>query len=105
MGTRLLNEKLVFHIGEQVQELKKLVQVNKNTLVILKGSLDAPDEMKKLTSQLTDVQTLLQVKNFFLELYEIHISEIKQVIQTALHIGIHKYSLNFISVSQSLETI
>ena len=62
MGTRLLNEKLVFHIGEQVQELKKLVQVNKNTLVILKGSLDAPDEMKKLTSQLTDVQTLLQVR-------------------------------------------
>jgi hypothetical protein len=106
MGTRLLNEKLVFHIGEQVQELKKLVQVNKNTLVILKGSLDAPDEMKKLTSQLTDVQTLLQVKNFFLELYEIHIlQKIKQVIQTALHIGIHKYSLNFISVLQSLETI
>ena len=63
MGTRLLNEKLVFHIGEQVQELKKLVQVNKNTLVILKGSLDSPDEMKKLTSQLTDVQTLLQVRN------------------------------------------
>ena len=56
------NEKLVFHIGEQVQELKKLVQVNKNTLVILKGSLDAPEEMKKLTSQLTDVQTLLQVR-------------------------------------------
>ena len=56
-----MNEKLVFHIGEQVQELKKLVQVNKNILVILRGSLDQPAEMKKTTSQLTDVQVLLQV--------------------------------------------
>ena len=60
-GTRLLNERLVFHIGEQVQELKKLVQVNKSTLVILRGSLEQPEEMKKKTSQLVDVQTLLQV--------------------------------------------
>ena len=56
-----MNEKLVFQVGEQVQELKKLVQVNKSTLVLVRGSLDQPEEMKKNASQLIDVDSLLQV--------------------------------------------
>ena len=60
-GTRLLNEKLVSQVGEQIQELKKLVQVNKSILVLVRGSLDQPEEMKKSASQLIDVQYLLKV--------------------------------------------
>ena len=34
-GIRLLNETLMWHVGSQVQELKKLVIQNKEALVIL----------------------------------------------------------------------
>lgn len=65
-----MNEKLVYQVGEQVQELKKLVQVNKSTLVLVRGSLDQPEEMKKAASQLIDVQSLLQVTKFKSTLYK-----------------------------------
>ena len=51
----------MFQVGEQVQELKKLVHINKSILVLVRGSLDQPEEMKKSASQLIDVQSLLQV--------------------------------------------
>ena len=53
-----------------MQELKKLVQVNKSTLVLVRGSLDQPEEMKKAASQLIDVQSLLQVNRFKSTLYK-----------------------------------
>ena len=65
-GIRLLNETLMWHIGSQVQELKKIVLQNKEVLVMLRTNFDKPETMKELAKRLTNVDSVLQVcTNFF----------------------------------------
>ena len=52
----------MWHIGSQVQELKKLVLQNKEVLVALRTNFDKPDTMKELAKRLTNVDSVLQVK-------------------------------------------
>lgn len=59
-GIRLLNETLVWHVGSQVQELKKLVHQNKDTLIGLRTNFDKPEVMKDLSKQLINVESVLQ---------------------------------------------
>ena len=59
-GIRLLNETLVWHVGSQVQELKKLVHQNKDTLIGLRTNFDKPEVMKELSKQLINVESVLQ---------------------------------------------
>ena len=69
-GIRLLNETLMWHIGSQVQELKKIVLQNKEVLVMLRTNFDKPETMKELAKRLTNVDSVLQVlacnfRNYF----------------------------------------
>merc|ERR550539_982542 len=59
-GIRLLNETLMWHIGSQVQELKKIVLQNKEVLVMLRTNFDKPETMKELAKRLTNVDSVLQ---------------------------------------------
>lgn len=51
-GMRYLSESLMWHIASQVTELKKLVILNKDTLVALRSNYDKPDAMKELFRRL-----------------------------------------------------
>merc|ERR1719225_799672 len=59
-GIRLLNETLMWHIGSQVSELKKLVLLNKDILEALRTNFDKPDMMKNLAKELKEVDSVLQ---------------------------------------------
>ncbi|XP_040573731.1 membrane-associated protein Hem [Lepeophtheirus salmonis] len=59
-GIHLLNETLMWHIGSQVQELKKLVLANKDVLLSLRTNFDKPDHMRELAKRLTNVDSVLQ---------------------------------------------
>nr|CAD7262547.1 unnamed protein product [Timema shepardi] len=59
-GMKLLNETLMWHIAGQVQELKKLVSVNKDVLVALRTNFDKPEIMKEQFKKLTHVDNVLQ---------------------------------------------
>lgn len=51
-GMKFLSESLMWHIGSQVTELKKLVILNKDTLIALRSNHDKPDQMKELFKKL-----------------------------------------------------
>ena len=52
----------MWHIGSQVQELKKIVLQNKDVLVALRTNFDKPEKMKELAKMLNNVDSVLQVK-------------------------------------------
>ena len=51
-GMKFLSESLMWHIGSQVTELKKLVILNKDTLIALRSNHDKPEHMKELFKKL-----------------------------------------------------
>lgn len=51
-GMKYLSESLMWHIASQVTELKKLVILNKDTLLALRSNYDKPDQMKELFKRL-----------------------------------------------------
>ena len=55
----------MWHIGSQVQELKKIVLQNKEVLVMLRTNFDKPETMKELAKRLTNVDSVLQVCTVF----------------------------------------
>ncbi|KAF5295542.1 hypothetical protein FQR65_LT10405 [Abscondita terminalis] len=59
-GMKLLNETLMWHIASQVQELKKLAESNKETLLSLRTNFDKPETMKEQFKKLTNVDNVLQ---------------------------------------------
>jgi len=59
-GIRLLNENLMWHVGSQVQELKKIVLQNKDVLIQLRTNFDKPEKMKELAKRLNNVDSVLQ---------------------------------------------
>eukprot|EP00094_Tigriopus_californicus_P005705 TCALIF_05499-PA protein Name:"Similar to Hem Membrane-associated protein Hem (Drosophila melanogaster)" AED:0.06 eAED:0.06 QI:71/0.83/0.85/1/0.83/0.85/7/245/1120 len=59
-GIRLLNENLMWHIGSQVQELKKIVRQNEEVLVQLRTNFDKPEIMKELAKKLSNIDSVLQ---------------------------------------------
>lgn len=66
-GMKHLGESLMWHITSQVTELKKLVIINKDTLLALRSSHDKPEVMKELLKRLTSEYKLNLRRNF--ELY------------------------------------
>lgn len=59
-GMKQLNETLMWHIGSQVQELKKLVVNNKEILISLRTHFDKPEIMKEQFKKLQNVDNVLQ---------------------------------------------
>lgn len=59
-GMKLLNETLMWHISSQVQELKKLVDGNKEVLQMLRTNFDKPEIMKEQFKRLQFVDNVLQ---------------------------------------------
>lgn len=59
-GIKLLNETLMWHIANQVQELKRMVILNKDVLIMLRTSFDKPEVMKEQFKRLTQVDSVLQ---------------------------------------------
>lgn len=59
-GIKLLNETLMWHIANQVQELKRLVLLNKDVLITLRTSFDKPEIMKEQFKKLQQVDNVLQ---------------------------------------------
>lgn len=59
-GMKLLNETLMWHIANQVQELKKLVVMNKEILITLRSNFDKPEIMKEHFKKLQQVDNVLQ---------------------------------------------
>jgi len=59
-GMKLLNETLMWHAAGQVNELKKLVLINKDVLMALRTHFDRPEQMKEYTKRLQQVDNLLQ---------------------------------------------
>ncbi|KAG8176652.1 hypothetical protein JTE90_009846 [Oedothorax gibbosus] len=58
-GFKFLNESMMWHIASQVTELKKLVVINKDVLMLLRSSFDKPDEMRELLKRLQNVDNVL----------------------------------------------
>lgn len=59
-GIKYLNESLMWHVASQVTELKKLVVLNKEVLVLLRSNFDKPEQMRELFKRLQNVDNLLQ---------------------------------------------
>lgn len=59
-GIKIMNESLMWHIANQVQELKRLVQINENVLKTLRTSFDKPEIMKEQFKKLEHVDIVLQ---------------------------------------------
>lgn len=59
-GIKLLNETLMWHIANQVQELKRMVILNKDVLITLRNSFDKPEVMKEQFKRLQQVDNVLQ---------------------------------------------
>lgn len=55
-GVKLLNETLMWHIANQVQELKRMVMANKDVLQMLRTSFDKPEVMKEQFRRLNVAQ-------------------------------------------------
>ncbi|BFZ05028.1 hypothetical protein BsWGS_08068 [Bradybaena similaris] len=51
-GMKYMGERLMLNIASQVDEIKKLVVANKDTLIQLRSSFDKPDVMRELTRKL-----------------------------------------------------
>ncbi|KAK7078914.1 Nck-associated protein 1, partial [Halocaridina rubra] len=58
-GMKALNENLMWHIANQVQELKKIVVLNKDVLISMRTNFDKPDQMKELFKKLQQVDNVL----------------------------------------------
>lgn len=58
-GIKYLCENLVWYIVSQVNELKKLVVQNKETLIALRSNFDKPDHMRELGKRLQNVESVL----------------------------------------------
>ncbi|XP_033752892.1 membrane-associated protein Hem-like isoform X5 [Pecten maximus] len=61
-GMRYLGERLMGHVASQVDELKKLVVQNRETLVQLRTSFDKPEVMRELTKKLNKPKTAANSK-------------------------------------------
>lgn len=59
-GIKYLNESLMYHVASQVTELKKIVFLNKEVLVLLRSNFDKPEQMKELFKRLQNVDNVLQ---------------------------------------------
>ncbi|GAB6026086.1 hypothetical protein CHUAL_012289 [Chamberlinius hualienensis] len=59
-GMKYLNENLMWHIASQLQELKKLVMMNKDVLQSLRSNFDKPENMRDLFRRLQQVDNVLQ---------------------------------------------
>lgn len=59
-GIKYLSENLVWYIVSQVNELKKLVVQNKETLKALRLNFDKPDNMRELSKRLQNAESVLQ---------------------------------------------
>lgn len=59
-GMKQLSETLMWHIASQVIELKKLAEVNKETLLRLRTNFDKPEIMKEEFKKLSNVENVLQ---------------------------------------------
>ncbi|XP_063997067.1 nck-associated protein 1-like isoform X3 [Pogoniulus pusillus] len=59
-GMRFLSDNLMWHVGSQVAELKKLVAENMDTLVQLRSSCGRPEQMAALVPRLTSAESLLK---------------------------------------------
>lgn len=59
-GVKYLSENLVWYIVSQVNELKKLVVQNKDTLLALRSNFDKSDHMRELSKRLHNVESVLQ---------------------------------------------
>lgn len=59
-GIKYLNENLVWYIVSQVNELKKLVVQNKDTLIALRSNFDKPEHMRELSKRLQNAESVLQ---------------------------------------------
>ncbi|XP_076048024.1 nck associated protein 1 Hem isoform X3 [Oratosquilla oratoria] len=51
-GMKALNENLMWHIANQVQELRRLVVINKEVLLSMRTNFDKPEQMKDLFKKL-----------------------------------------------------
>ncbi|XP_052216371.1 membrane-associated protein Hem-like isoform X3 [Dreissena polymorpha] len=58
-GMKYMGEKLMFHVVNQVEELKKLVVSNREVLAQLRTSFDRPDVMRDLFRKLVNVDSVL----------------------------------------------
>ncbi|XP_070198961.1 nck-associated protein 1-like isoform X3 [Littorina saxatilis] len=58
-GMKYMGERLMLSIASQVDELKKIVVSNKETLVQLRTSFDKPEMMRELTRKLQNVDIVL----------------------------------------------
>ncbi|XP_052798204.1 membrane-associated protein Hem-like isoform X3 [Mya arenaria] len=58
-GMKYMGEKLMFHVANQVEELKKLVVANKDVLAQLRTSFDRPEVMRELFKKLVNVDSVL----------------------------------------------
>uniref|UniRef100_A0A2P2IAK1 Membrane-associated protein Hem-like n=1 Tax=Hirondellea gigas TaxID=1518452 RepID=A0A2P2IAK1_9CRUS len=58
-GIRALNENLMWHIVNQVTELKKLVVINKDVLISMRTNFDKPELMKELFRKLQHMESVL----------------------------------------------
>ncbi|XP_076252392.1 nck associated protein 1 Hem [Rhynchophorus ferrugineus] len=59
-GMKQLSETLMWHIALQVVELKKLAEINKDVLLLLRTNFDKPEVMKEQFKRLSCVDNVLQ---------------------------------------------
>ncbi|KPM08243.1 hypothetical protein QR98_0067590 [Sarcoptes scabiei] len=59
-GIDYLTEKIMWHIASQVTELKRIVNLNVDTLIELRSNYDRPDQVRELVKKLVDCDCVLK---------------------------------------------
>lgn len=59
-GIKVLNEQLMWHIAVQMNELRRMVLMNKEVLILLRSNFDKPETMKAQFKRLQQVDDVLQ---------------------------------------------
>lgn len=67
-GMKYMSERLMIHVANQVDELKKLVIANKDTLQLLRTSFDKPDTMRELFRRLQKPRMSAHVDNVLMRM-------------------------------------
>ncbi|XP_014815404.1 PREDICTED: nck-associated protein 1-like, partial [Calidris pugnax] len=104
-GMKFLSDNLMWHVGSQVTELKKLVNENMDTLVQLRSSSCKPEQMAALLPRLTSAENVLKRMTIIGEILSFRAMAQQGLREVGYNNNIHCLAKAIIHVSAALFTV